>query len=340
MLQLRDTGRGTAVVGRGEDAAARGRARPAIALIALAVLAIAAAVAFMTHDLRGSLSFALELRAKKLAAMALVGTSLGVATVLFHTISGNRILTPSLIGFDALYLLVQTSAAFVLGTFVFLGIDQRLRFGFEILVMVGFALALNRSLLSRARDDLVALLLVGVVLGGMFRSLSSLVARLIDPNEFVALQDRFFASFATVDEDLLGISALIVAVVIALVWRHARTLDVVALGRETAIGLGVDHRRAVDRTLVAVAVLVSVATALVGPITFLGLLVANLAYRLTDTVRHRWTMPAAALGGIVTLVGAQFVIERLLDFQTRAGIVIGFVGGLTFILLLLKEART
>lgn len=330
VLARRDRGRGTE----------SRPTRPAITITALTVLAVLTAVAFMTHDLRGSLAFALDLRARKLAAMALVGVSLGVATVLFHTVSGNRILTPALIGFDALYLLVQTSAAFLLGTFVFLGIDRRMRFGFELVVMVGFALVLNRLLLSRAREDLVALLLVGVVLGGMFRGLSNLVARLIDPNEFVTLQDRFFASFAAVDEDLLAISALIVAAVVAIVWHHARTLDVVALGRDTAIGLGIDHRRAVDRTLVAVAILVSVATALVGPITFLGLLVANLAYRLTGTVRHRWTLPTAALAGIVTLVGAQFVIEQLLDFRTRAGIVIGFVGGLTFILLLLEEARS
>lgn len=324
----------------GQEPSPSGRRREIAAVTGLAVFVAVVILGFLLHDLRGSVSFALELRARKVAAMSLVGVSLGTATVLFHTISGNRILTPSLMGFDALYVLVQTAAALVLGTFVFLGIDARIRFGFEIVVMVGFALLLNRLLLSRARGDLVGLLLVGVVMGGMFRSLSGLVGRLIDPNEFVTLQDRFFASFATVDEDLLVISVVVVVAVLAVVWRYAAMLDVMALGRDSAVGLGVDHRRVADRSLMGVAVLVSVATALVGPITFLGLLAANLGYRLTGSLRHRWNLAAAALGGAGMLVGAQFVIERWLGFETRAGIVIGFVGGLTFIVLLLQEART
>ena len=175
-----------------------GRAR--LVILVLAVLALASIAGFMLYDLKGSLAYALELRAKKVAGMSLVGISLGVSTVMFHTITGNRILTPSLMGFDALYLLVQTSAAYFFGTFAFLAIDVRLRFGFEVAVMMGFALVLHRLFLGRAQQDLVALLLVGVVLGGIFASLSTLVARLIDPNEFVTLQDQFFASFATVED--------------------------------------------------------------------------------------------------------------------------------------------
>lgn len=314
--------------------------RARVVLVALAMATVAAVVLFMTYDLRGSVSFALELRSRKVGGMVLVGVALGVATVLFHTITANRILTPSLMGFDSLYLLVQTSAAWMFGTFAFLSVDVRLRFALEVGVMMLFALALHRVFLRRASHDLPALLLVGVVLGGMFASLSSLVARLIDPNEFVTLQDQFFATFATVDEDLLGISAVAVAAVVLVVWRWTARLDVLALGRPTARSLGVDDTKLVDRTLLAVAVLVSVATALVGPITFLGLLVANLAYRLTGTFRHRYTLPVAGLAGAVAVVGAQFAIEEYLEFQTRASIVVSFVGGLYFIVLLLRELRS
>ena len=131
-----------------------------------------------------------------------------------------------------------------------------------------------------------------------------------------------------------------VGAVLVAVWRRTTHLDVLSLGRSPAIGLGVDHARLVDRTIMAVALLVSVSTALVGPVTFLGLLVANLAYRLLGSFRHRRTLPAAALAGVVTLIGAQFAIEELFEFQTRASIVISFIGGTYFIFLLLREART
>lgn len=343
MLQLRDdlgTNASAADTAVDVDDDGFSPRRAALVIAVLAVLAVGVIAAFMTYDLRGSLAFALELRAKKVGGMVLVGTALAVATVLFHTVSGNRILTPSLMGFDSLYLLVQTTAAFAFGTFAFLRIDVRLRFAVEVLVMMAFAIVLHRLFLGRARDDVTALLLVGVVLGGMFASLTSLVARLIDPNEYIALQDQFFASFATVNADLLGISTAATVATLVFVWRRATRLDVLALGRDTAVGLGIDHARMVDRVLVVVALLVSVATALVGPITFLGLLVSNLAYRLVGTFRHRWTLPASALAGVVALIGAQFAIEELFEFQTRASIVISFIGGSYFIFLLLREART
>ncbi len=312
------------------------RARFVIAGLAAALLVLGAL--FMTHDLRGSLSFALELRGKKLAAMVLVGTGLGTSAVLFHTVTANRILTPSLMGFDQLYVLIQTTAAWSLGTFAYLSVDERVRFGAQVAVLVGFALVLHSAFLRRAAHDLPLLVLAGVVLGSMFASLSNLVARLIDPNEYTTLQDQFFASFATVAEDLLVVSGVATAVCVAIAWRMTDALDVVALGHDVATALGVVHRTVVVRTLVLVAVLVAVPTALVGPITFLGLLVANLAYRLTATFRHRHTIPAAALGGAVALVGAQFVLEELFAFRTRSSIIISVVGGVTFLVLLLREA--
>lgn len=302
-------------------------------------MSLAAIACFMTYDLAGSLSFALELRARKVAAMTLVGTGLGVATVLFHTVSGNRILTPALMGFDALYILIQTVAAYVFGTFAFLQIDERLRFAVELAIMMAFALGLNRLFLDRARGDVALLLLAGIVMGGMFRALSNLIARLIDPNEFVALQDRFFASFASVDEQLLGVSAICVATALAVVWRMRNRLDVVALGREQATSLGIDVARTNRIVMVLVAVLVAVPTALVGAITFLGLLTSNLVYVTTGTFRHRYTVPATALAGAGGLIAAQFVIEEFFEFNTRASMVIAFFGGIAFILLLLREHR-
>ena len=315
------------------------RRSPALVLGLLVVLVVVVAALFMTWDLQGSLSFALKLRATKLAAMTMMGVGLGVATVVFHTITANRILSPALIGLDRLYELIQSAAAWTIGVLAFLQVDARIRFLGITAIMVGFTLWLARVFLRRTAADLHRMLLAGVVFGAVFTSLSSLVIRLIEPSEFTILQDSFYADFAAVEEELLAVAALVMAVVLVAVWRMRDRLDVMALGRDLAVELGVDHGRTTDQVMVAVALLVAVPTALVGPVTFLGLLVANLGYQLTGTFRHRVTIPAAALLGVATLVGAQLVLEELLDFQTRASIVVSFVGGVTFLVLVLREAR-
>ena len=91
--------------------------------------------------------------------------------------------------------------------------------------------------------------------------------------------------------------------------------------------------------LVLVALLVSVSTALVGPVTFLGLLVAHLAYRAMPTYRHAVVLPAAALIAAVTLVGGQLVLERVFSLNAALSIVIEFLGGLTLLVLLARRPR-
>jgi iron complex transport system permease protein len=119
--------------------------------------------------------------------------------------------------------------------------------------------------------------------------------------------------------------------------RHA--LDVAALGRETAISLGVEHGRVTRWTLVAVALLVSATTALVGPVAFFGLLVASLAYAVMRAQRHAVLLPASALIGALALVAGQTVFERVLGMASTLSVVVEFAGGLLFLFLLLRRRR-
>lgn len=315
------------------------RHRTALALVVVGLLTIVSITAFMTYDLRGSLDFALELRGKKVASMTLVGVSLGVAAVLFHTLTANRILTPSLIGLDSLYVLIQSLAVWSMGSLAFADVDERLRFALAVGVLVAFTVVLNALFLRRAADDLPLLILGGIVVGGVFASLSSLVIRLLDPSDFTALQDALFANFSTVNEQLLGFAGIVVSVAVVGAFRRRHTLDAVALGRTHAIAIGVDYDRMTRRLVIVIALLVAVPTALVGPVTFLGLIAANVAYELAGTVRHRVTIPLAAMTATTLLVGAQFIVEELFEFETRVSIIVGFVGGLAFILLVLREVR-
>ena len=305
-------------------------------LLLIGIVAIAAVVAFMTVGARGNWSFVLPFRGTKVLALVLVAYSIAVSTVLFQTITNNRILTPAIMGFDWLYMLLQTVLVFLLGAAATSSIDPRLMFLVEIGTMTGFSLVLYRFLFTGNARDLHLLILIGVVFGTLFRSLSGFLQRLIDPNDFVVLQDRMFASFNTVDSNLLVISTVMVAIVSITALRIFHTFDVMALGRETAISLGVDHRRITMIVLILVTVLVSVSAALVGPVTFFGLLVANLAYVVMPTAKHRYVLPAAVLIAIICLVGGQTVLERLFAFDTALSIVVEFAGGLFFIFYLLR----
>jgi iron complex transport system permease protein len=318
--------------------ARRPRSRAVTVLSTLGVLTAGAVVAFLVLDAQGSWSFVLPFRGTKLAAMLLVGYAIAVSTVLFQTVTNNRILTPSVMGFDALYVLIQTTLVFALGTARVAAVDPRLRYLLEVAVMVVLAGLLYRWLFGGARRSLHLLVLVGIVFGVLFRSVAGLMQRLIDPTEFAVLQDTMFASFNAVDRSLLAVSAVLVAAASVVAWRISHTFDVLALGRETAVNLGVDHDRVVRVILVVVAVLVSVATALVGPVTFFGLLVANLAHVLVRDHRHRVVLPAAVLLGVLCLVGGQVVLERVLGLNSSISVVVELLGGIAFLVLLLRGA--
>lgn len=317
----------------------RRRLAPAVRVGIAALVALGVVAGFLLTDTHGYADFVVPLRLRRLVALVLVGWAIALSTVLFQTVTGNRILTPALMGFDSLYVLVQTVVVFAFSAQLLNDTDPRLQFALETLLMLVFALTLFRWLFSSGRYELHVLILVGMVFATLFRSIASFLQRLIDPSEFQVLQNLMFASFTTVDEDLVWVTAGVVAVATALVVRRLRVYDVLALGSGPATSLGVDHRRETTKVLALVAVLVSVSTALVGPITFFGLLVAHLAYQLAGTHRHAVVLPMAGLAAVICLVGGQFVLERLLEVTTTLSVVIELVGGLTFIALLIHRAR-
>lgn len=317
---------------------ARRRIQPWQVLAGLGALALVCIVLFMTLGARGSWSFIIPFRGTKVLQMILVGYAIAVSTVLFQTVTHNRILTPSIMGFDAMYVLIQTTLVFSVGGLATAMINPMTMFFMETGVMIAFALLLFRWLFTGAQRSLHLLVLVGIIIGTFFRSFSNFMQRIIDPNEFAILQDRFFASFNSVNSDLLLISTVIIGIVSVIAWRINHTFDVLSLGRDNAINLGVDYKRTVSIILVLVAVLVSVSTALVGPVTFFGLLVANLAYVMIGNAKHRYVLPAAVLLAVICLVGGQMVVERLFSFNTALSIIVEFLGGIVFIILILRGA--
>jgi iron complex transport system permease protein len=313
--------------------------RPVMMIALLAAIAAVAAAAFMTVGVQGSWSFILPFRGQKLAGLILVGYAIAVSTVLFQTLTENRILTPSIMGFEAVYVLIQTLLAVVVGPARTNAIDPHLRFTAETVLMITASVALYRWLFAGGKRDLHRLALAGLVFGALLRSLSGFLQRILDPSEFAVLQDRLFASFNLVNADLLLIAAAAVLAVSIVGWRMLHTFDVLALGREAAIGLGVEYRRTVMIILILIAVLISVSTALVGPVTFFGLLVSTLARALVGDGRHALVLPAAVLLAAICLIGGQIMLERMFGFNTSLSIVIEFFGGIAFIFLVTRGAR-
>lgn len=305
-------------------------------LLLLLVAALGMIAIFMTIQANGNWDFILPFRGRKIVSMVVVGFAIAASTVMFQTIANNHILTPAIMGFDSLYMLIQTVAVFSFGSARLVLVDGRIRFLIEILAMSVFAGALYWWLFIRSDRSIHLLVLVGIIFGVLFRSFTNLLQRMIDPTEFAVLQDASFASFNSVDPTLLGLSAgIIVAVGGVIAWKN-RVLDAMTLGRETAINIGVEYRREVMTVLTMVTILVAVSTALVGPITFFGLLVAHLGYQLVGSSLHRFTIPAAALVAVIFLVAGQLVLERVFSFNSSLSIMIEFLGGLLFIILLLR----
>ncbi|MFW6641549.1 iron chelate uptake ABC transporter family permease subunit [Nocardiopsis algeriensis] len=304
----------------------------------LAVLAAGFAAAYLTYDVTGNVSYVIERRSTVVLTMVVVAFAGAVSTVLFHTVTDNRILTPSIMGMEALFTLVQTSLVFVFGIAGLNMFPPAVEFLVQTALMLLFAVLLFQRLFTGGIGSLHLTLLVGIVFGVLFGSLSQLMRRLLTPDEFTALQSRLFARLTRADPELLPWVAAAVVLVAVYVWRMHRVMDVVALGRESAVNLGVDHRRVALQTLMIVALLTAASTALVGPMTFFGFMAATLAYQLAGSHEHRHVMPVAFLIGMCALVGGQFFLEHLLGHAGTLSVVIEFTGGALFLYFLLRKA--
>ena len=307
-------------------------------IIILSLLALVLIGTFLLINVNSAnIRYAMYRRIPKIYAMILTGGAIGFSSLIFQTVTNNRILTPSILGIDSLYVLLQTSVVFLLGSSSVIISNGNINFIITIVAMLIFSSLIYKFIFKKGSKNIFTLLLVGVVCGTLFESLTTFMQVLIDPVEFQVVQDKMQASFNNINTELLFISSIIIILCIGFAYDYLKVLDVMALGRDEAINLGVDYDKMVKKMLVIVVVLTSVATALVGPITFLGLLVVNIARQLIITYKHNILGVATILISIVALIGGQLLVEHLMDFGVSVSIIINFVGGIYFIYLVMKE---
>ncbi|MFB9071355.1 iron chelate uptake ABC transporter family permease subunit [Citricoccus parietis] len=280
-----------------------------------------------------------NMRVESIVVMLVVAVCQAVATVSFQTATNNRIITPSIMGFESLYTVVQTAAVFffgVAGVTMVVGLPQFFR---QAGLMVVFAVLLYSWLLSGRFGNMHIMLLVGVVLGGGLGALSTFMQRVLDPNEFDVLTARLFGNISNAQTEYLPYAIPIVVVCAAVLFIRARRLNVMSLGQDATNNLGLNHKRETMIVLTLVAILMAMTTSLVGPMTFLGFLVATLAYQFTDTYDHRLILPVAVLIGYTILSVAYFVLRNIFYAEGAVTIIIELVGGLVFLIVIMRKGR-
>jgi iron complex transport system permease protein len=320
------------------------RRRYALVLLGLLTLALLLGGGLLTWDNPmpyGTPGFwrIAEMRATNIVVMAVVAICQAVATVSFQTVTNNRILTPSIMGFESLYVAVQTSAVYLLGVSGVVVLAGLRQFVLMVVLMVVLSLLLYGWLLSGRYGNIQVMLLIGIILGAGLGSVSTFMQRLLSPSEFDVLTARLFGSVSNADPSYLPVAIPLCLGASLLLWLGSPRLNVLALGKDTTLNLGLNHRFETMRVLFLVSVLMATSTALVGPMTFLGFLVATLAYQFADTYDHRRIFPVAALTGFVVLAGAYFVMRNIFYAQGVVSIIIELVGGSVFLYVILRKGR-
>ena len=321
--------------------AAHRKNRRKLALLVLLVVVAAAAYLFTDVSFANERLFryAMKIRIPKLIAMLVTAAAIGGASIVFQSVINNTIVTPCLLGMNSLYTLIHTAVVFVAGSGSFLVVNGNISFAVDLVLMGVAATIIYSYLFRKTNHNILYVLLIGTVLTSFFGSIQSTLVRVMDPNEYDSLLASLVASFSNINSEIIVFAVLLLAVLIFALRRELALLDVLTLGRDQAVNLGVDYDRAIRRLLLGVALCIAIATAMVGPISFLGLIIANLSRQLLKTYRHSQLIAGSALFGMIVLAGGQMIVEQVFVYAVPVSVFITVGGGIYFLYLLLGKRR-
>lgn len=321
--------------------AAHRKNRRKLALMVFLVVVAAAAYLFSDVSFANERLFryAMKIRIPKLIVMLVTAAAIGGASIVFQSVINNTIVTPCLLGMNSLYTLIHTAVVFVAGSGSFLVVNGNVSFAVDLVLMGVAATVIYSYLFRKTNHNILYVLLIGTVLTSFFGSIQSTLVRVMDPNEYEGLLASIVASFSNINSEIIVFAVLLLAVLIFALRRELALLDVLTLGRDQAVNLGVDYDRAIRRLLLGVALCIAIATAMVGPISFLGLIIANLSRQLLKTYRHSQLIAGAALFGMIVLAGGQMIVEQVFVYAVPVSVFITVGGGIYFLYLLLGKRR-
>lgn len=312
-------------------------------LVMMALLAVAAASAYMlvevNFDNERLFFYVLKLRTPKLIVMIITAFAIGGASLVFQSVINNTIVTPCLLGMNSLYTLIHTAVVFFAGSTSVLANNANASFAVDLVIMGITATVIYGWLFKKTNYNVLYVLLIGTVLTSFFTSIQSTLTRVMDPNEYDNLLSTLVASFSNVNSEIIVFSVVVLGVLIFVLRKDLALLDVITLGRQQAVNLGVDYDRTIRRLLLGVTICIAVATAMVGPISFLGLIIANLSRQLLQTFRHGQLILGSALFGMIVLVAGQLIVEHIFTYSIPVSVFITVGGGIYFLYLLLTRRR-
>ena len=314
------------------------KSSPQRKLLILGVLSIICALIyqFIFVDMK-FFDYAMYIRTPKLITMTIAAFCIGTASIVFQSIINNRVVTPCLLGMNSLYIVIHTSIVFFAGTGSFFAANKYASFLIDIILMGFLGTFIYGTLFKKTNYNILYVLLSGSVLATFFSSISNTLTRTMDPNEYDQLLTELVAGFDHVNSELILMALGLIILVVLVFWKDIKLLDVITLGKNQAINLGVDYDKTITRLLVGVTLFITIATALVGPISFLGLIIANLAREFFKTYKHSYLMIGSFLMGVIILSGGQTLIEHVFGFGTQISVFINLFGGLYFLYLVLKN---
>lgn len=312
-------------------------------LAILSIIVLLCAVGYMFYAVNFSnaklFQYSMKLRFPKLVVMLITAFAIGGASLVFQTIINNVIVTPCLLGMNALYSLIHTAVVFVAGSTSVLATNSNLAFAVDLILMAIIATIVYGYLFEKTHHNVLYILLIGTVLTSFFSSIQTTMTRIMDPNEYDSLLETLVASFENVNSEVIVASLVVLAAVIFALRKELALLDVITLGKDQAVNLGVDYDKCIRKLLLGVTLCIAVATAMVGPISFLGLIMANLSRQLLKTFRHKQLVLGSTLFGMAILIGGELIVERIYHYAVPISVFISVFGGVYFLYLLLTNKR-
>lgn len=312
-------------------------------LAVIGILALLAVIIYMTLNVKFNnpklFQYAMKLRTAKIIVMLIVSICIGGASMVFQSIINNTIVTPCLLGMNSLYTLIHTAVVFFFGSGSLVARNTNAAFAVDLVLMGIIATLVYSYLFRKTNYNVLYVLLIGTVLSSFFGSIQSTMIRVMDPNEYDTLLTTLVASFSNINTDIIILALIMMALVIFVMRKELALLDVITLGKDQAINLGVDYDRTIRKLLLGVVMFIAIATALVGPISFLGLIIANLSRQLLKTYHHRQLILGSVLIGVVILIGGQIIVEHIVVYAVPLSVFITVSGGLYFLYLLFREKR-
>ncbi len=310
-------------------------------LSVMVVLLVAAYLLIPTKNSSTVSNFILQRRFFKLLVMVIVSCAIPISTISFQTVVQNRFLTPGVLGIESLFVFIQ-SGLYYFESLVGVKVEQSvIIYSVTIAIQIGLLLLLMNASKGMMLSNFKVLLLLTMAFSMLLRNASTFLQVLMDPNEFDKLQSSLYPSFQKMNAQpmMIGVALGLFVLLMMVFYRLRHQLDALHLGFDGAKMLGINTKRLSNVVIVVVIIMTSLSTILVGPLQFLGFMIANLTYQLTKEYKHGVLWLFSAVLGLVIVLAAQLIVERIFLLTIPISVFIEGIGGVLYLILLVKGEK-